>query len=74
MCEWISVKDRLPEADVDVLMLFSKYGQMAVGSMVYPDDTEHWTCNTGGEWYTDSACAPDFWMPLPAPSEASHDL
>lgn len=48
--EWISVKDKLPEVDVDVLMLFSKYGQMAVGSMIYPDDTERWTCNTGGEW------------------------
>lgn len=70
--EWISVKDRPPEADVDVLLLFSKCGLMAVGSMVYPDDMEHWTCNTGGEWYTDSECVPDFWMTLPPPPEESN--
>lgn len=65
--EWISVKNRLPEMDVDVLMLFSEYGQMAVGSILYQDDAEHWTCNIGGQYYTDSTCAPDFWMPLPEP-------
>lgn len=69
--EWVGVKDSLPEPDVDVLMFFAKSGLMAVGSMVYPDDTEHWTCNTGGEWYTDSACCPDFWAPLPKPPKQS---
>lgn len=46
------MKDRLPEIDVDVLLFFASYGTMAVGSMLY-DDGEHWTCNTGGDWYTD---------------------
>lgn len=64
MADWISVKERLPEIDVDVLLFFAEYGTMAIGSMLY-DDGENWTCNTGGEWYTDSECAPDFWMPLP---------
>lgn len=59
------MKDRLPELDVDVLMFFLSTGQMAVGSMFYTDDMEHWTCNTGMRWYTYIDCAPDFWMPLP---------
>lgn len=66
MSEWISVKDRLPEPDKDVLLFFG-YGQcsMAVGGKYELDDG--WYSITDGEYYTDCDTPPLYWMPLPTP-------
>lgn len=64
---WISVEDRLPDKQKDVLMLFDT-GNMAVG--FWHDADEHitfWCAYTDDGFYTDCDCMPTYWMPLPEP-------
>lgn len=63
---WISVKDRLPEEDHDVLLKFPS--GMAVGLRINGE----WNVASGGGWYTgvftdDGDELPTHWMPLPEP-------
>ncbi|PWM23660.1 MAG: hypothetical protein DBX40_07575 [Clostridiales bacterium] len=60
---WISVKDRLPEIDEDVLMFFGT-GIMAVGFRL---DDAAWCAYSDGEYYSDCYTHPTHWMPLPEP-------
>ena len=54
---WISVNDRLPEEDVDVLVYNGNYQQIAA-----------YTTNPTKYWYTisGSTISPTNWMPLPS--------
>lgn len=64
---WVSVEERLPEKQKDVLMLFDT-GNMAVG--FWHDEDEHitfWCAYTDNGFYTDCDCIPTHWMPLPEP-------
>ena len=61
-CEWISVKDRLPEDDSDVLA-YSRNGEE---SRIYP------ACYSNGVWFDCVLNAPatettTHWMPIPQP-------
>lgn len=68
MAEWISVKDRLPESNQDVLICFD-LDYMAVGFFKECDTGNYWYAYTGGEWVTDCDSEPLYWMPLPSPPE-----
>ena len=72
MSEWISVKDRLPEADESVLIQYGHSKMVAyhkVDSYVYEDDYKDLN-DTG--WYDDhdeficSSYEVAAWMPLPS--------
>ena len=69
MGEWISVKDRLPETNEDVLLCFLGSESMVVGGRY--EDGSGWYSNTDAEFYTDCDTPPTHWMPLP-PKEAAH--
>lgn len=63
---WISVEDRLPDANDDVLLQFK--GNMGVG--FYEDGD--WAVNTGDGIYSEVSYdeeKPIAWMPLPEPYE-----
>ena len=66
--EWISVKDRLPEMEANVLMYFAPDKNMAAGFMCDVDeDRTMWCAYTDGGFYTDCDFEPTHWMPLPEP-------
>ena len=70
--EWISVKDRLPECEQDVLMYFDT-GNMAVGFWHDGDETiTFWCAYSDDGWYTDCDCEPLYWMEIPEPPEVRH--
>jgi hypothetical protein len=73
MNEWISVKDRLPESDDDVLVYNFKDG-ITIGSFhsqevsgYYEEDGSYFVTDCG--WYTKYSWAPSMspthWRPLP---------
>jgi len=63
--KWISVEERLPEENFEVLMLFKH--NMAVGWYSGEDD---WYSNTDDGFYASCDGTPSHWMPLPeAPKE-----
>lgn len=75
MSEWISVKDRLPETDDDVLVYNPKDG-IHLGEFdldevrgYYESDGSYFITNSG--WTTEYSWAPymgpTHWMPLPEP-------
>jgi hypothetical protein len=57
--QWIPVEERLPEEDVDVLVM-TKYG-MHVASL---DEDGLWNASHGDSWEFPN---PTYWMPLPEP-------
>lgn len=59
--QWISVKERLPDEGIDVLMRFEQ--NMAVGFRLECD----WCAYTDDGYYTDCDSKPTHWMPLPEP-------
>lgn len=60
--EWISVKDRLPERSVEVLIC-GKYGDMLIAFIVNSvGESKEW--KTDYERYADLEDYP-YWMPLP---------
>lgn len=59
MAEWISVKDRLPEEDTDVLALLP-FGDCVVVERC----GKTWKARWDG---TNLDYAPPYWMPLPEP-------
>ena len=65
---WISVEERLPEKQTDVLMLFEN--NMAVGYWFDGDEVvTFWRVYTDDGWCADCDCEPTHWMPLPEPPE-----
>ena len=71
--EWISVKERLPEADEAVLVWFE--GVKVHDVAVIVDMSDDGLTPRGSDWYLPNSermadCDPDYWMPLPpAPGE-----
>lgn len=69
MTDWISVKDRLPRHEVDVLVLRESWRTMEVRRLVSVEgycDGEHIRSDS---WYPggSSVGAMTHWMPLPEP-------
>jgi hypothetical protein len=60
---WISVSERLPEEDVDVLVM-TKHG-MHVADL---DEYGTWNASHGDSWQFPK---PSHWMPLPEPPEVT---
>lgn len=72
MSEWISVKDRLPEGEEDVLVhLTSK--ELVVGAFMTAliHDERFWVLSRGGDFYACPQFGVTHWMPLPEPPEVS---
>lgn len=68
MAEWISVKDRLPECGVSVLIHFKSGLNMAAGFLQDVDeDRTMWCAYTDDGFYADCDYEPSHWMPLPEP-------
>lgn len=63
MAEWISVKDRLPENDDDVLLCFNT-GVMVVG---FRSNYDELCAHIDEEYYANCKTCPTHWMPLPEP-------
>jgi hypothetical protein len=65
---WISVEDRLPESNVEVLCAGQGWADPFVTACYYDTEQEGWW--TMGHHWTDQADGrqyPTHWMPLPAP-------
>lgn len=79
MSEWISVKDRLPEHDTDVLVFAEGKHEAFIGESVitithignhkfWPDSPDHWEWVSPWQYFmTDYEIT--HWMPLPKPPE-----
>lgn len=61
---WISVKERLPEEETDVLLCFED-GTMIVGFYLVLFDETIWNAIKDIEWYSECEATPTHWMPLP---------
>ena len=74
MMEWISVKDRLPEYDVPVLVISKTYPNEVTTAVLRYEDGWHWEQYAGYGFLSDKDCYEfddDYqythWMPLPTP-------
>ncbi len=61
MSEWVSVKDRMPEPGVPVLVVYSGHVQY----VTYQLEAIEWSSTEGGETMPLSFVS--HWMPLPEP-------
>lgn len=72
MSEWISVKDRLPEEEKEVLC-FTKWGEYFVGYWKY----EEWVSEDNVIWVDGKLGTGTYevvaWMPLPEPYQGDTD-
>ena len=63
--QWISVKDRLPAKNIDVLAKYDD-GNMIVGRLMDVDeDCQFWKAQCDDGWESDCDFWPTWWMPLP---------
>lgn len=67
--DWISVKERLPKAYDDVLLLFIRNEMCAVGAL--SDNGVFCSVNVGDGRSSICAGNPDYWMPLPEPPKSN---
>lgn len=78
MSEWISVKDRLPEATIgvrekapvmseNVLCYWPGAGENSYEIAYYDHEYRKWTLPTHAFKWAD--CDPTYWQPLPEPPE-----
>lgn len=65
MSEWISVKDKLPELDTDVLLYWDESYPCDIGSMYKQRYFQRGNDNMGGY-----DVQPNFWQPLPEPPKS----
>lgn len=65
MCNWISVKDRLPDECTHVLV----YGEFGVSMAFLYGDNKHWYIADTEDW--DEVREVTHWMPLPEPPEVT---
>ena len=66
MCEWISVKDRLPEECEDVL-LYAEWESAGISGVSHNSGVKiGWRC--GDRWHIDGKCRvkATHWLPLPS--------
>lgn len=69
---WISVDERLPEPNVEVLCAGQGWGNPFVTACYYDDERREWyPINTHWTDSTGSAQYPTHWMPLPPPPTTS---
>lgn len=66
---WISVKDRLPERDVPVLLSYIDYTFDAVFFRTRGIHCDYWSRNDSDGEGNCMLNDPDYWMPLPPPPE-----
>lgn len=65
--EWVSVEDRLPEIEADVLV-WHKMGYFAIGQIIKRyDDTREWWWGDSLASLVDDKSTIIYWMPLPSP-------
>lgn len=67
--KWISVKERLPESRVDVLVLPNTEGA-AIEIARWIDEMQRWAMPWGKPGFA-GASAVSHWMPLPKPPKAT---
>lgn len=66
--EWISVDERLPETNVEVLATGQGFARPFVTACYYDDERREWyPINTHWTDFTGQAEYPTHWQPLPAP-------
>lgn len=70
--EWISVADRLPTVDEEVLM-YAELGSMVVGAYKHIGNMHFWVYSDGDDFYGFVGDEITHWMPLPNRPEVNHD-
>ena len=74
MAEWISVNDRLPDSNEDVLVCVIDSGEPCVMYGVRLNDGEwEWEGDAIGGWWEPLDLQVTHWMPLPEPPKEVQD-